>query len=61
MIVMDQEKVTMKEPLALLAMELEKLTKPTAQYVTMNDLFLFGGNFVAVLIVLLILIYLWRE
>lgn len=61
MIAAAQEKVTMKEPLALLAMALEKLTKPAAQYVTMSDLFLFGGNFVAILTVLLILIYLWRE
>jgi hypothetical protein len=61
MIAAAQEKVIMKEPLALLAMVLERLTKPTAPFVTMSDLFLFGGNFVAILTVLLILIYLWRE
>ena len=61
MIVMDREKVITMELFALLAMELEKLTKPTAQCVTMTDLFLFGGNFIAILTVVLILIYLWRE
>ena len=49
------------ELFALIAMELEKLTKHTAQCVTMSDLFLFGGNFIAILIVVVILIYLWRE
>tara|TARA_R100000482_G_C5048323_1_gene111520 strand:- start:357 stop:542 length:186 start_codon:yes stop_codon:yes gene_type:complete len=61
MIVMDQERVITMELFALLAMELEKLTKPTAQCVTMSDLFLFSGNFIAILTVVVILIYLWRE
>ncbi len=61
MIVMDQERVITMELFAQLAMELEKLTKPNAQCVTLSDLFLFGGNFMTMLTVVLILIYLWRE
>jgi len=61
MIVMDQERVITMELFALIAMELEKLTKHTAHCVPMSDLFLCGGNFLAILTVVVILIYLWRE
>jgi|TARA_R110000823_G_scaffold299405_1_gene420124 hypothetical protein len=61
MIAAAQEKVTMMEQLVILVTVLEKQMKPIAQSVKMSDLFLFGGNFIAILTVLLILIYLWRD
>tara|TARA_R110000782_G_scaffold91529_1_gene174797 strand:- start:342 stop:527 length:186 start_codon:yes stop_codon:yes gene_type:complete len=61
MIAADLVRVITMELFAILVMELEKLTRHIASSVTMSDLFLFGGNLLALFTVLLILIYLWRE